>query len=143
MQNLNFKLNVILEDINYNVKLETLKSHKFVEYFSENASFTGSIKDDMQPPKEAKEIFMGGGLIGSDVVKMGVFGTIQELFDQRVYPHRQDTEAKRVRKYYSYYDSGNLQPIGFSKIPTIRLGCPGVLSNGHNSKAHGPIFVIF
>ena len=101
--------------------METLKRHKFVEYFNAKASVTGWIKYGIHPPADAKEIFMGGGIIGSDVVKMGVFGTPEELFDQREYPHRQDTEAKRVRKYYSYYDSGKLQPIGFSKSPTIRL----------------------
>ena len=53
---------------------------------------------------------------------MGVFGTAEELFDQREYPRSQDTEAKRVRNYYAYYDSGEGEPIGFSKTPTIRLG---------------------
>jgi len=75
----------------------------------------------MQPPKDAKEIFMGGGIIGSDVVKMGVFGTPEELFDQREYRHGEITEAKSVRKYYAYYDSKKLNPIGFSKTPTIYL----------------------
>ena len=98
-----------------------MKSHKFIKYFQAVANFSGSIKHDIQPPKDAKEIFMGGGHIGSDVVKMGVFGTIDELFDQRAYPRNQDTSAKRVRKYYAYYDSGKDEPIGFSKIPTINL----------------------
>jgi len=65
---------------------------------------------------------MGGGIIESNVVKLGVFGSTDELFDQREYPHHQDTEAKSVRKYFAYYDSGAFQPIGFSKTPTIRLG---------------------
>ena len=98
-----------------------MKTHKFVEYFSEKASFTGSIKDRIQPPKDAREIFMGGGIIGSDVVKMGVFGSIEELFDQREYPRNQDTAAKSVRNYYSYYSSGTAEAIGFSKTPTIHL----------------------
>ena len=119
------KLNVLLEDINYNVKVETLKRHKFVK-FSAKSSFRGSIKDGIQSPKDAKEIFMGGGIIGSDVVKMGVFGTTDELFDQREYPRNQDTAAKSVRKYYAYYDSGELEPIGFSKRQTIKLHDPDV-----------------
>ena len=103
--------------------METLKSHKFVEYFSAKANFKRSIKSAIKPPKGAKEIFMGGGIVGCDVVKMGVFGTPEELFDQREHPHGEEahTEAKSVRKYYSYYDSGRCQPIGFSKSPTIRL----------------------
>ena len=115
------KLNILLEDINYNVKVETLKRHKFVRYLRAVSGFQGSIKEEIQPPKDAKEIFMGGGIIGSDVVKMGVFGTIEELFDQREYPHNEVTFAKSVRKYYSYYSSGTHEPIGFSKQPIIRL----------------------
>ena len=125
------ELNILLEDINYNVKVETLTSHNFVKYLSAKAKFDGYIKDDIQPPKDAKEIFMGGGIIGSDVVKMGVFGTIEELFDQREYPHNEIIAAKRVRKYYSYYDSGTGQPIGFSKTPSILL-TPVDLSEMHN-----------
>ena len=124
------ELNVLLEDINYHVEVETLKSHKFVEYFSAKANF-GYIKAGIQPPKDAKEIFMGGGIIGSDVVEMGVFGTIEELFDQREYPHHKETEAKRVRKYYSYYSSGRCQPIGFSKTPAINL-CDGDAADPDN-----------
>ena len=101
--------------------METLKSHKFVQYFAKPSGFTGTIKDSIQPPKTAKEIFIGGGIIGSGVVKVGVFGTPKELLDQRKYPRNRDTQGKPVRKYYAYYDSGAGEPIGFSKIPTIRL----------------------
>ena len=118
---LRFKLNIFIDDINYNVNVETLKRHKFVEYFYAAGSFSGSIKDDIWPPRDAKEIFMGGGISGSNVVKMGVFGTTDELFDRRQYPRNRDTYAKRVRKYYSYYDSGHCKPFGFSKTSTIRL----------------------
>ena len=114
--------------------METLQSHKFVQYFSAKADFYGSITDDIKPPKYAKEIFMGGGIIGSKFVNMGVFGTPEELFDQRKYPHCQDTEAKSVRKYHAYYDSGFGQPIGFSKRPAIRLNGEDVLYRDDESK---------
>ena len=130
---------ILLDDINYNIKVETLKSHKFVEYFSAEASFNGSIKHGIQPPKDAKLIFMGGGIIGSEAIKMGVFGTIEELFDQREYLRYQGTkacrtEAKRVRNYYSYYDSGTGQPIGFSKRPEIALHNVDISGRNDQSK---------
>jgi len=72
--------------------------------------------------------------MGSDIIKMGVFGTIDELFDQREYPYNKDTEAKSVRKYYSYYSSGIFEPIGFSKTPNIRLYQVDVLNLDDESK---------
>ena len=114
--------------------MKTLRRHNFVEYFSAKAGFTGSIEDRIQPPKDATEIFIGGGIIGSDIVKMGVFGNVEELFDQRKYPRDQDTEAKSVRKYHAYYDSGSGQPIGFSKTPTIRLKATDVSNPDDETK---------
>ena len=113
--------------------METLTSHKFVEYFSAMAS-TKYIKDGIQPPKDAKEIFMGGGIIGSNVLKMGVFGTTGELFDQREYRHYANANAKSVRKYYAYYDSGDNETIGFSKTPTICLSSADTSNTGDESK---------
>ena len=51
----------ISEDINYDISVDTLESHGFQEYFS--AKPTGPpIKNGMQPPNDAREIFMGCGL---------------------------------------------------------------------------------
>ena len=52
---------------------------------------------------------------------MGVFGTTDELLDQRYYPYGSDTEAKSVRKYFAYYSTGENQPIGFSNKRKIHL----------------------
>ena len=64
---------------------------------------------------------MGCGLMNSDVLKIGVFATPEELFDQRRYDHARYTNAKRVRNYYTYYSTRNLEPIGFSKGSRIYL----------------------
>jgi len=90
----------------------------FTEYFSAQAS-DGPIKDGIQPPANAKEIFMGCGLIDSEVLKMGVFGFPEELFDQRSYQYCVGTNAKSVRGYHAYYSTTQNEPIGFSKGSTV------------------------
>jgi len=109
----------ISEDINYNIDVRELENCGFTEYFT-HTNGNGMIKDGMRPPENAKEIFMGGGLVDSDVLKMGIFATPDELFDQRDYPFGTETDAKPVRQYYTYYNTINKE-LGFSKQPTIKL----------------------
>ena len=80
------------------------------------------IKYGMKPPANAKAIFMGCGPVDSAVLKMGVFGFPEELFDQRWYPDCEEEikrKAKSVR-LYAYYSTDGSEPIGFSKGSTIK-----------------------
>lgn len=100
--------------------MRELENCGFKEYFTHTYR-GGLIKDGMRPPENAKEIFMGGALIDSDVIMMGIFTTPDELFDQRVYPYGSEMKAKPVRQYYTYYSSAKIDGLGFSKQPTIKL----------------------
>ena len=127
------------DDINYEINLETLQFHGFSQYFS---SLAGEInmKNDIQPPQGAREIFIGCGEINSDVLKMGAVGTPAELFDQREYPWDTETNAKAVRNYYAYYakfDGRPYESIGFSKQQTIFLTSVDTYDKYDESKLSG------
>ena len=51
----------ISEDINYDISVDTLDQHGFKEYFSAKPT-DRAINNGMQPPHDAREIFMGCGL---------------------------------------------------------------------------------
>ena len=70
------------DDINYDIQPLTLRSYGFTEYFSSLAGMTG-MKNQMEPPQGALEVFIGCGEVDSDVLKMGAVATPAEIFDQR------------------------------------------------------------
>ena len=82
---------------------------------------TGSIQSGIQPPKNAREIFMGCGNKESNVIKMGIIVEPEDLFDQRAYPSNQEVKAKKVKEFYTYYTSGKTNIIGFSGSPNINI----------------------
>ena len=69
-------------------------------------------------------------LLSSSVVKMGIVATTGELFDQRGYPHGTKTNAKPVRRFYTYYSTGSREPIGFSKTATVFLSNVDICDTG-------------
>ena len=111
---------LLLEDINYDIEVDTLAAYGFTEYFSAKGS-DPMIEAGMQPPANAKEVFMGCGPVGSKVLKMGVFGPPEELFDHTYYPHCTTTNAKAVRLYHAYYSTEGNNAIGFAKGPSVQL----------------------
>jgi hypothetical protein len=121
------------DDINYDVLPSTLRSLGFKEYFS-TLAISGIIKDDMKPPLEAVEVFMGCGKVNSNVLQIGAVATPAELFDQRDYPYGVERDAKAVRSYYAYYNTDTFEVIGFSKPPTIKLASVDVYDYSDESK---------
>ena len=111
---------LVLADINYDIDVGELEKHGFTEYYSHTRG-NGEMKHGLQPPDGAKEIFMGGGLINSSILKMGIFASPDELFDQKDYADDTEVRAKRVRQYYAYYASMECEPIGFSKHAIVNL----------------------
>ena len=105
----------------YDVSPEFLTQLGFNEYFSALAEWEGPISNGIQPPPNSKDIFMGCGHIYDSHLKMGIIVKPEELFDQQSYPHNADTEAKKVKNFYTYYDNGAYEPIGFSGTPVIHL----------------------
>ena len=71
-------------------------------------------------------------LPSSYVVKMGIVATTGELFDQREYNYNAESNAKPVRRFYTYYSSGASEPIGFSKTATVYLWNVDVCDSGNN-----------
>ena len=84
------------------------------------------MEDAIQPPANAVEIFLGCGSDDSDMLKIGVAATPDELFDLKNYPLQTETNGKAVRNFYTYYSN---TAIGFSNIPTIQLQQADVYDN--------------
>ena len=102
----------------YDVSPEFLTQLGFNEYFS---ALAGEGPISIQPPPNSKDIFMGCGHIDNSLLKMGIIVKTDELFDQQSFPHGEDTEAKKVKNFHTYYDNGAADPIGFSGTPLINL----------------------
>ena len=95
------------------------------------------LKHGMQPPPNTKEVFMGCGAVGSNVLRMGVFGTPEELFDHRFYPQCLESNAKAVRNYHAYYATESSEGIGFSKGSTVNLCSADIYDYDDESKMSG------
>ena len=104
----------------YNVSTEFLHELGFKEYFSELAEVVG-INKAIQPPENSIDIFMGCGHIENKMLEMGIIVKTNELFDQQSYPHGIEARAKDIKNFYTYYDNGICEPIGFSGNPFIWL----------------------
>ena len=92
------------------------------------------MEDAIQPPANAVEIFLGCASDDSDMLKIGVAATPDELFDLKNYPLQTETNGKAVRNFYTYYSN---TAIGFSNIPTIQLQQADVYDKTNESKLSG------
>ena len=108
------------DDIMYNVSPQFLSQLGFKEYFSARADVY-DISNEIQPPPNSKDIFMGCGHIDNALLKMGIIVKTEELFDQQSYPHKEVTEGKKVKNFHTYYDNAFHEPIGFSGTPLVYL----------------------
>ena len=65
----------------------------------------------MFPPKDAELVFMGCGKKSSSKIKLGIIATPNDIFTQASYSDK----AKPVKNYFTYYDNGKNEVIGFSQ----------------------------
>merc|ERR1712110_127135 len=109
------KANLDFDNINYEVKTEDLIAAGFQEYYSLNADDRAAILD-MKNYGTKKTLFVGCGLKSSpSVIKLGAFTTPDDFFDQQTYT----TSARANRGYFSYYNQGGVEVIGFSGGQTV------------------------
>ena len=106
----------------YNTTNDFLIKHGFQQYYNQSASHHSSaIRSEITPPDGTKLIFFGCGLVGSDVIDVGVVVEPAQLFDQQSYNYNTPESAKAVRNFFVYDSTTSLQPLGFSKTKNIHF----------------------
>ena len=106
----------------FNINPTDMTELGFRQYFNEFGS-VGNIKEKIQPPKKAKLILMACGHVDASTYDVGIVVPASQLFDQRAYPSKTNTEAKSVndKDFFVYYSTTHLEPIGFSAEKEIKL----------------------
>ena len=66
-------------------------------------------------------IFFGCGLVGSDVIDVGVVVEPAQLFDPKLDNFNKAGGSKAVRNFFLYDSTTELHPLRFSKTKTIKL----------------------
>ena len=111
------------QNIMYNTKKDFLLKHGFEQYYNKPASYHNSaIRSEITPPDGTKLIFFGCGLVGSDVIDVGVVVEPAQLFDPQSYNYSEAGSAKAVRNFFLYDSTTTYHPMGFSKTKNIKLG---------------------
>ena len=124
-------------DILRDVSIEYLTTDIGGEIYVDVGGKETDIKSMLTPPSSATHVLFGAGLKNETTLKLAVVARKEEIFDQKDYGDRQTGEhkGKKVRNFYTYYNTRNREAIGFSRNENIRLGYWDFYDSNNNPDA--------
>jgi len=97
-----------------------LEQMGFVKYYDKLAS-APVIKSSMYPPCSNCDVFIGCSHIENPKIQLGAVATKSDFFEQHYHGHGHVFDARPVKNFYVYHDTGSWEPLGFAMNQKIFL----------------------